>query len=589
MKLVVSGEYIEAVPESPRETTQLAEFPGFLRNGPRTFAVKKHLVVQNLARRLKAKFGKLSVDKEVYELVNSKLTLRKLPESFTYHTSPKTHQDIALRFLYTLGSAGLLLDPGMGKSKVFLDFIYLMNFRRSLVVCPMALLGTWEDEVERHRPELRIHLVRTTNWVEELPKMKAAQLVVINYDKAVRLYEGLSEEIHFDAINVDEGLIKDPSTQRTKSITSIARGIKHRVINSGTLINNSPLDMFAPVRYLEPSLVGQSYSAFKSVYAIENGGRKKPDGTRGPSFIVGYRNIEEMRDTLESCCIVMTKDEWLTLPNKTFKVLRCITSDEQKRVFSELQSNYVSEFKGRHIEIPTPLVLAAKQCQVANGFIYYSETLDLFDEELFLFEESQVFGGGSRKKAPKGKREILYFEDQPKIEKLRNLLTSELRHRRVMVWYNLQAERILLESLFTELGIEFLTIAGGEKDTSSKVRAFNRDKRFTVLLCQARAVNYGVTVLGHVEDKQVVEGTVFREVDSEVYTQVFYSLNFSLEVFLQQQDRVHRIGQERACEYYILLSDFDVETYVYSVLEEKKSVKESMMVDFVQSRRVAEV
>lgn len=90
------------------------------------------------------------------------------------------------------------------------------------------LLGTWEDEVERHRPELSIHLVRTTNWAEELPKMKAAQLVVINYDKAVRLYEGLAEEIHFDSINIDEGLIKDPTTQRTKCITSISKGIKHR-------------------------------------------------------------------------------------------------------------------------------------------------------------------------------------------------------------------------------------------------------------------------------------------------------------------------------------------------------------------------
>lgn len=585
MKLVSSGNYVEAIPESPKETSALLTFPGFIRNGPRTFAVKKQLVVQSLARRLKAKFGKVNLDKEVFDLFNSKLALLPLPSDFKFHTTPKTHQEIALRFLYTLGSAGLLLDPGMGKSKVYLDFIYLMKFRRSIVVCPVALLGTWEEEVERHRPELSIHIVRTTNWAQELPKMKEAQLVVINYDKAVRLVKGLSEEIHFDSINIDEGLIKDPTTARTTAITALGQGIKHRCINSGTLINNSPLDLFAPVRYLEQSLVGKNYTNFKAEYAIERQGAKRPDGSRGPSFVVDYRNVAEMRDTLESCCIVMTKEEWLTLPSKTFNVIRCITSTEQKRVFSELQSNYVSNVQGRFVEIPSPLVLAAKQCQVANGFIYYSESKDLFEEELFFFDESQ-FSGNKRKKAAKGPREILYFEDQPKIDRLRELLTEKLKNRRVMIWYNLTAERVLIEKLLSECDIDFLTIAGGEKDTAGKVKSFNRDKKYRVLLCQARAVNYGVTVLGTKEDKEVKEDEIFREVDSEVYTQIFYSLNFSLEVFLQQQDRIHRIGQDMDCEYYILLSDFDVETYVYNVLGEKRSVKESMMVDFVKSKRV---
>lgn len=126
------------------------------------------------------------------------------------------------------------------------------------------------------------------------------------------------------------------------------------------MINNSPLDMFAPVRYLEPSLVGQTYTPFKAEYAVESGGRKKPDGTKGPTFIVGYRGVEEMRDTLESR-IVMTKDEWLTLPEKTFTVLRCITSEEQKRVFSDLQSNYVAD-SPRAVTLKAKLlVLAAKQ------------------------------------------------------------------------------------------------------------------------------------------------------------------------------------------------------------------------------------
>lgn len=585
MRLITVGHYIEAIPENSKEIKQMMAFPGFFRSGARFLAVNKPLVVQNLAKRLKVHFGALNVDKETYTTAKGTLKLKTLPEWFKYHTSPKTHQEIALRFLYTMISAGLLLEPGMGKTKVYLDFIFLMQFRRSLVVCPKALLGTWVEEVLIHRPEISVYVVNTTNWKEELPKMKAAQLVVINYDKAVRMFEGLSTEIQFDSMNIDEGLIKSPTTARTKCLTEISKDVRSKVINSGTLINNSPLDLFSPVRYLEPSLVGRDYKVFKNLYAIETPPGKDQFGKPKRQFVVGYKNVDEMRDTLESCCIVMKKTEWLTLPDKTFTIIDCFVSEEQKRVFGELQSNYVAEFQGRNVEVPSALVLAAKQCQVANGFIYYTESPDLLGEELDFFGERQ-FRGEKKKKTAPTKREILYFDEQPKIVQLHNLLTDRLKDRRVMVWYNLQAERVLAEKALQDAGIEFLTIAGGEKDTFGKVKEFNLDKKYQVLLCQAKAVNYGVTVLGHKEDDEVDEGTVFSNVDSQVYTQIFMSLNFSLEVFLQQQDRIHRIGQERACEYFLLLSDFDVERYVYKVLGDKEDVKDSMMVDFVNSRKV---
>lgn len=586
MRLITVDKYIEAIPETSKEIKRMMDFPGFFRSGARFLAVNKPLVVQNLAKRLKVHFGALNVDKETYTTAKGTLKLKTLPEGFVYHTSPKPHQEIALRFLYTMISAGLLLEPGMGKTKVYLDFIFLMKFRRSLVVCPKALLGTWEEEVLIHRPEISVYVVNTTNWAEELPKMKAAQLVVINYDKAVRMFEGLATEIQFDSMNIDEGLIKSPTTSRTKCLTEISKEVKSKVLNSGTLINNSPLDLFSPVRYLEPSLVGRDYKVFKNLYAIETPPGKDQFGKPKRQFVVGYKNVDEMRDTLESCCIVMKKTEWLTLPDKTFTIIDCFVSEEQKRVFGELQSNYVAEFQGKNVEVPSALVLAAKQCQVANGFIYYTESPDLLGEELDFFGERQFSGAKKKKPAVPVKREILYFDEQPKIVQLVDLLTGRLKERRIMVWYNLQAERVLAEKALTDHGVGFLTIAGGEKDTSGKVRMFNRNKQYQVLLCQAKAVNYGVTVLGHKEDSEVDEETIFGNIDSQVYTQIFMSLNFSLEVFLQQQDRIHRIGQERACEYFLLLSDFDVERYVYKVLGDKEDVKDTMMVDFVNSRKV---
>lgn len=584
MKLnYVNERFIEAVPENPKESKALLNYPAFFRDGIRHFAANKPLVAQNLHRRLKAKFGRVLVDSRLEESIFKTLKLKALPEWFKYHTSPKKHQDIALRFLYTTGSAGLLLDPGMGKTKVYLDFVHLMQCKRALVVCPKALLFTWEDEVAFHRPELSIYTVKTTDWEAEKPGILAAQLVVINYDKAVRLCEGL-KTIHFDSMNIDEGLVKDPKTNRTTALTDLSRDIKYKVLNSGTLINNSPLDMFAPVRYLEPTLVGNSFSNFKGVYAVEVD--KKIGDNKKIKMVVNVRNVPEMRDTLESCCIVMTKDEWLELPSKTFKTIRVPTSEEQKRVYTDLQSNYASRIGDKVVEVASALVLSAKQMQVANGFVYYVEGGGVTSQELDGFT-MDVFFGKDDKAKPKAKREVLFFDGQPKADHLVDLLKGQLVNRRVMVWYNLQAERQVIEEYLTKAGINFMTIAGGEKDTGNKVRTFNKSKDYTVLLCQAKAVNYGVTVLGHKDDIDPEE--VFSTVEGSVYTQIFYSLNFSLEVFLQQQDRIHRIGQDKACEYYVLLSDLDIESYVYGVLESKREVKDSMMVDFVNSRKVTVV
>lgn len=573
----LNEQWVEIVPETSSETSKLMKFPAFNRAGPRMLVVNKHLVVKNLVKRLRDRFPNVRVDERLGHMIRDPVKLLQLPEWFYYHTSPKKHQDICLRFLWTVRNAGLLLEPGMGKTKIYLDYLYLLQVNRAAVICPKALLFTWEDEILTHRPELSFHVVQSTDWHAELPGIKAANVSVFNYDKAVRLEHGIAE-VKWDSVNVDEGLIKDPSTERTKSLTRLSKIIPNRVLNSGTLINNSALDMFAPVRFLEPSLVGEMSSSFHGEYAVT---KKTKEGRE---VIVACKNVEEMRDTLEACCIVMTKEEWLDLPSKTFHIVDVEVSSEQQRVFDELQSQMAARIDDKVVEVPTPLVLAAKQMQVAGGFLYYVPGGGLCSEEIDGYALSSYWSPKDKAK-PKAKREVIFFEDQPKVRKLIQLLQGDLHGRRLIVWYNLQAERALIEEALDGAGISYSTIAGGEKNTGHKVRDFNNSTT-RVLLCQAKAVNYGVTVLGNNSDEDLDPSCVLPTVDSQVFTQVFYSLNFSLEVFLQQQDRIHRIGQDRDCEYYLLLTHLDVERYVYKVLGKKLSVKNSMMVDFVSNRAI---
>jgi SNF2 family DNA or RNA helicase len=560
MFLTKTSTRIEIKP-TPREREKLADIPGIQVEGPYFFFSPEPRIAYNIINRLKARYT-VECDEAVHRLYTNPFKLKDVPPDFKFFTKPEKFQEIALRFAYTVGGGGLLLEPGMGKTKVVLDFIALKNFKRSLIVCPKPLLFVWEDEVAKHRPDKKIYVVKTTNWEEELPKVMQADIVAVNYNKAVMMYLELWK-VGFDFIGIDEALIKETTSQRTEKLTWLGRKIPHRMLMSGTLVNNSPLDAFAPVRFLEPALVGGSFTRFAGQYAVFS--KKNGEGTK---FIVGYRNVEEVRSILETVSIVMTKAEWLKLPPKIFKDIIVHMTDEQRAIYHELKTNYIAELAGEHVEITNPLVALTKLIQISNGFVYINGDTSI--EEL---TDAPV-------KKRKPKRKTIFFAEQPKLEALLKLLKS-MPERRGIIWFNMSAEYELISQRLTKEGITFESIRGGEKDTGEKVRRFNSTPSIRWLVCQAKAVNYGITVLGTDYDDEDIAG--IEGITPEVFTQIFYSLNFSLETYLQQQDRIHRIGQEFPCEYYRLIGNTEAEENIVNKLDLKLSIRGQILQDIIKS------
>lgn len=631
MKVLLSksGKNVLFIPDplNPPERKALAKFPGTLhdKEAHLHFAPAKPNIVYNLINRMKKKFGSvLKISPDVQAMLDGEFKLKKIPESFKFYTTPLRHQEVALRYFYTVGGGGMLLDPGLGKTKVVLDGVALMGFKKSLIVCPKALLFVWQDEVAKHRPDKSVYVIESTAWdarirttqkkafnhdkerakieeeakwpveerlkvleerfnkaqakkVENLKKQRdkdrrkaaEADIVVVNYDKVVTGAHYL-DKLGFDFIAVDEGLIKDPKTERTKAVTYLGASIPYRCIMSGTLVNNTPLDIFAPVRFLEPTLTGRSYVNFRDRYSnVITPDRKNPNKI----FIKGFRDTNEVRGILESCSIVMTKDEWLDLPPKKFHPVYCPMSEEQARHFNSIASNYITKLNnGEFLEVDSPLTAMCKLGQISNGFMYrYHEPEDLIELD-----------GGEKepRKRKVSDRETIFFEEQSKIKEFKKLFEETLHKRKFIMWYNLSAERKLIEKALDEMEVSYLTIAGGEKDTGGKVHLFNNSVDHQVLLCQARAVNYGITVLGmSPEALDADDVNIPPEFDLRVHTQVFYSLNYSLELYLQQQDRCHRIGQEHPCDYFLLLADNEYDRGILDKLDVKMSIRGEILVD----------
>jgi SNF2 family DNA or RNA helicase len=762
----IDGSQVLFVPEDLKERKIMDAFPGMLRHGLSFYCPNKPNVVYNLYQRLRRKVKRINYTPAIKAMIEGDIEIKEIPEWFKFHTKPLRHQRIALRFAYTFGCFMNLSEPGLGKTKVTLDYIWLVQAKKSLIVCPKALRFVWEEERARHRPELSIYVVETTDWEKELPGAMAADVVVVNYDKAVTL-EAALKALKFEFIAVDEGLIKDPKTDRTQALTRLRNGIKYRSVMSGTLVNNSPLDVFSPLRFTEPSLVGESYAKFRDTYAVMVEKRETKI-----KFLVGYRNIPEVKEILNCCGIIMTKAEWLKwLPPKKFIHKYVQMDDVQRDYYHKLASNYILQIpeESIEIEVDNALSVLCKLNQISNGFIYYKENIeetldDLYgtegksrrkvDRKTFVFKEqpkakallqliqSDEFKNGddriylpppddgadrpdqsypasdvatpvsnlgrdddcSGNESTTGRRSYipttdaerrddrtnpsrdensdesclerlserssgsddaaahelcglsdrgkLYVDppnpsskdesgdgsdrsqscvtcgarygsgnDNTSIPEVSNEIadttspdtgrlrssseitdrtiqladrlgsqpnsagqpgrTSRRKNRRAIIWYNLAAEKGIIESVLTDAGLPFLTIAGGTKGIGSIVGRFNKDPSIQFLLCQAKTINYGVTIMGTKEED--LEDGIVPAFDPQVSDEIFYSLNFSLEVFLQQQDRIHRIGQTRECRYWLILTNSKIERNIAERLEEKLLCNKEILVDIMTS------
>ncbi|MFM7816081.1 MAG: SNF2-related protein, partial [Verrucomicrobiota bacterium] len=123
-----------------------------------------------------------------------------------------------------------------------------------LVICPKSVTDNWRAEAERFVPHLRVAVWRSEK-VKDLPaQLGTADLHIINYNQLRTVGEALSQ-IRFGAVILDEGqYIKNPT-----SITAqLARGLQshHRLVLSGTPIENKLLDLWSLMSFAMPSALG---------------------------------------------------------------------------------------------------------------------------------------------------------------------------------------------------------------------------------------------------------------------------------------------------------------------------------------------
>ena len=454
---------------------------------------------------------------------------------FLYGTVPYPHQEKAVALCFSNDAFALFMEMGTGKTKVILDVCVNLQAQlqrplRALVVAPLSVMGEWERNRLKHTPSLTlIQLMGSTGlkrkWFE-VHKEPATlpTLLVMNYEAMWRLESELVK-IPFDMIVLDEATkIKGRSTLQAKAIMRLGKVIPRRYILTGTPVANGPLDAFNLMKFIDPTVFGPSFQAFRDRYAIVHTYKGFPE-------IVGWRNMDEFSIKLASRSFRITKEQcWKDLPEKIFKRRACLLPNEQQKTYDSLVKTFCATVDGKELTVDMVLALLTKLRQITGGFIYKTDSKSTYR-----------------------------FPDNPKLEALVTLCGQLIaENKKIVVWFNFTEEGNLVQKALRQFKTHLFYGGTTPQDRASILDSFNSTAEPSIFIGQTRAGGFGIEL-------------------TAAHDCIYYSNDYALDIRLQTEDRLHRHGQKNAVTYVDLFVPGTIDESILTLLEYKIKLSEGLL------------
>jgi SNF2 family DNA or RNA helicase len=196
--------------------------------------------------------------------------------------------------------------------------------RTSMVVVPASLLHNWMSELNRFAPALKVHAYIGVQRSREFADLNDYDIIISTYHTVRQDIEKLST-FDFHYVILDESqMIKNPSSKLYQSITELRSD--HRIVLTGTPIENSLTDLWSQINFVNPGLLG-TLSFFKRsfVYPIE---RKRDEEREG-----------KLKELINPFILRRTKQEVARELPPVFEQTRyCSMTEAQGRVYEEEKS-----------------------------------------------------------------------------------------------------------------------------------------------------------------------------------------------------------------------------------------------------------
>ncbi len=423
-----------------------------------------------------------------------------------------------LRLMYLNGI--LADDMGLGKTLQAISAITqhhkINKEARSLIICPTSLLYNWKEELHKFNPQLKSIVI------DGIPGQRKKLLGKLqDYDVVITSYTLLQKDIEtystapFSYAILDEAQhIKNRGTRNAKSVKMIQA--QHRLILTGTPIENSLEDLWSLMDYLMPGFLG-TFDRFMEKYIRIS----------GPQL---QQNVEYLRRKISPFIMRRMKSDVLKdLPPIDEIVYHCQLTDGQM----ELYKSYAATARDELVK------LVARE-----GFdkvqIHILATLTRLKQ---ICCHPAIF---AKEKAEIG--------DSAKYEMMLELLQGlvEGNHKTVIFSQYTRMLQIMRED-FEQRGISFAYLDGSSKNRLEIVKEFNENPKIMVFLVSLKAGGTGLNLVG-------------------ADTVIHYDMWWNPAVENQATDRVYRMGQKKSVSSYKLITLNTIEEKILEMQKRKKGL-----------------
>jgi len=411
------------------------------------------------------------------------------------------------------------LEPGADGGQFSL-FNKAQEKLTSLIVVPASLLHNWSKECRRFAPGLKVltHVGNQRN--RELTNFSYYDLVISTYH-TVRQDSMKLSDFRFHYIVLDESqMIKNPSSKLYNAIVTLQSD--HKVVLTGTPIENSLTDLWSQINFVNPGLLG-TLGFFKRsfVQPIE----KKRDEERE----------EKLKELIKPFILRRTKDEVARELPPVFEQVRFVNMTEsQHRLYEEEKSQVrnalLENLEEVGLERSSIMVLQAltRLRQIANH-------PDLLEENNG--EESGKF-----------------------TEVYRDIESVIAEGHKVLVFSSFVKHLDLFKKRLEEDGIEYAYLTGSrnQRQREEAVNNFQSRNNCSLFLISLKAGGVGLNLTA---------------ADYVFILDPWW--NPATE--MQAMNRAHRIGQENRVFVYRFISNDSIEEKIQRLQERKRELAETFV------------
>ncbi|MCJ8163833.1 DEAD/DEAH box helicase [Pontibacter sp. E15-1] len=420
-----------------------------------------------------------------------------------------------LHFVQNYKFGGCLADD-MGLGKTVQTLAMLQHRKESgagaatLLAMPTSLVYNWMNEAQKFTPSLRILTYTGTYRDKNVEQFQDYDVILTSYG-IVRLDAELLRTYYFDYIILDESqAIKNPDSSTSRAVRSLKS--RHRLILTGTPVENSTMDLWAQMSFINPGLLGNQHF-FRKEFLKPIEKEKDEHKTRRLHALIKPFILRRHKSQVAK-----------ELPEKIEHISFCKMTVEQEQAYEETKSYYRNKIL-TNLEEHGP---GNTQFMLLQGLTKLRQ----------IANHPQMTDAGYEGESGKLK------------EVLRMTKNIVAKGHKVLIFSQFVKHLDIVRKVLDERGIVYAYLDGNTKNRQQQVERFQEDESIQVFLISLKAGGVGLNLTA---------------------ADYVFILDpwWNPAVEAQAVDRAHRIGQRNTVFTYKFITKDTVEEKILALQNRK--------------------